>query len=377
MKASTTIVIALLCSFLCSSLVSCGDTLTLTVSSGSNKNWIAVQIANGGATTMTVEIQQAGASWAQMTYEGTGTNAGYYTYNDWSKDSVALPLSFRCTSTNGATVVLNNVVSSFPGSTQSIDSLALYSSGSSSSGGASSSTGNTNTGSSSGCSGKPKLMVPLYVYPGAAWDAVAAGASSVKTVAIINPNNGPGGAPDASYVSYMQKLHDAGVDLVGYVYTSYGARSAADVKADINTYASQWPLVTGIFLDEGANDASKLSFYQDLHSYIMAFPGYAYNIINPGVVPDSGYANAATQIVSFENYGTSAISTASWATCSNKDQFVGIAHTASAADMPALVSSLVSKNYGYIYVTDGAGGCCTYNALTSYYAALASTVGSQ
>jgi hypothetical protein len=328
---------------------------------------------------MTVEVLQAGSNWAQMTYEGAGMNAGYWTYNDWSKDSMGLPLSFRFTSTNGGTVVMNNVISSFSGVTQTIDSNAKYSSGSytpveedvdvppqTETGG--------NTGS--GCSAKPKLMVPLYVYPGAAWDAVAEGVAHAKTVAIINPNNGPGGAPDSAYVSYMQKLRNAGVELVGYVHTTYGARSASLVKADIDIYASQWPLVTGIFLDEAANDASQLPYYKDLHTYIMAMPGYNYNIINPGVVPDSGYANAATQIVSFENYGTSAISTPGWANCNNRDQFVAIAHTVASGSMQSIVDSCVSKQYGYIYVTDGAGGCCTYNELTSYYSSFAAYVGS-
>jgi len=36
----------------------------------------------------------------------------------------------------------------------------------------------------------------------------------------------------------MTKLHNAGVEMIGYVHTSYGARSISDVKAEIDIYAS-------------------------------------------------------------------------------------------------------------------------------------------
>jgi len=232
--------------------------------------------------------------------------------------------------------------------------------------------------SSGGCSAKTKMLVPLYVYPGAAWDKVIEGARSVKTVAIINPSSGPGGAPDSTYQTYMQKLHDAGVDMVGYVYTSYGARAQSAVKADVDAYASHFPLVKGIFLDEGANTASQLSFYKDLHTYIMSMPGYEYNIINPGVIPDSGYLTAATQIVTLEDYASSVSSagTPSYASCQNKEMFSAIVHTASASSMQSVIDNILNKGYfGYVYVTDGAGGCCTYNQLASYYTSMASYIG--
>jgi len=234
--------------------------------------------------------------------------------------------------------------------------------------------------SSSGCSGKVKIMVPLYVYPGSAWEAVASGASSVSTVAIINPNSGPANPPNSDYVSYMQKLHNAGVQMIGYVYTSYGTRATSAVEADITIYANQYPLLSGIFLDEGSADASLVSYYQTLHNYILSKPGWTINVINPGVAPTSGYLAASTQLVTLEDYGTAVAGAVvpSYVQCSNKGQFVAIIHDVSSSSMPSIVNSLLSKNYfGYIYVTDGEGGCCTYNSLTSYYASLVSYVASK
>jgi hypothetical protein len=229
-----------------------------------------------------------------------------------------------------------------------------------------------------------KIMVPLYTYPGASWDALVAGASKVKILAIINPNSGPATSVDSSYSSYMTKLKNAGVEMVGYVYTSYGARDINAVKADIDTYVSKYPLITGIFLDEGANDASKISFYTQVYNYIIAKPGYKHVILNPGAQTDQGYMAITTNIMIYENYGSSLASTtlSRWVKCAPtasqktgyKYHFSGVAHTASSSVQASYVQTLATMGMGYVYVTDGAGGCCTYNSLTSYFPALVDAV---
>jgi len=221
-------------------------------------------------------------------------------------------------------------------------------------------------------------MVPLYTYPGASWDSVAAGAASTQTVAIINPNSGPGTGPDSSYNTYMAKLHAAGVEMIGYVHTSYGARAIADVKADIDQYAAEFPLLVGIFLDEAAATADQVPYYTQLYTYIMNLPGYKYDVINPGTVPTQGYLAASTQIVSFEDTAAKFAASAdpSFASCSNKDHFSVIAYAASStATMQSTLATAKSKGYyGWVYVTDGAAGGSTYNNLASYYVAQATYV---
>jgi len=227
-------------------------------------------------------------------------------------------------------------------------------------------------------------MVPLYVYPGPAWDALIAAASKVKILAIINPNNGPVPTVDSAYSTYMTKLKNAGIEMVGYVYTSWGARDIAAIKADIDTYASKYPLVTGIFFDEAATEASKVPFYTQIYTHSMAKPGYTEVILNPGAQPDQGYLAAATNIMIYENYASSLASSSfnSWVKCAPsatqksgyKYKFSGIVHTAAASNMASYVKTLSDKGFGYVYITDGAGGCCTYNSLTSYFAQMADAV---
>jgi hypothetical protein len=226
-------------------------------------------------------------------------------------------------------------------------------------------------------------MVPLYVYPGAAWDAVIAAAGKVKILAIINPNSGPVATVDSSYSTYMTKLKDAGVEMVGYVYTSYGNRDLNAVKADIDTYATKYPFITGIFLDEAAADVAKLPVYTQIYNYIKS-KNHVHAILNPGIVPDQGYLAISSNIMIYENYGTSlaGASFSNWVKCAPnaaqkagyKYRFSGIAHTASSSTQASYVQGMVDKGIGYVYVTDGAGGCCTYNSLTTYFAQLASAV---
>jgi hypothetical protein len=230
-----------------------------------------------------------------------------------------------------------------------------------------------------------KFLVPLYVYPGAAWDNVAAGGLKVPTVAIVNPNSGPTAKPDSSYTSYMNKLKTNKVEMVGYVYTSWGARSITDVKRDIDTYVTNWPGIEGIFFDEGSAEAKDIPFYRELYNYVIG-KGYKQVILNPGVQPDAGYAAISTNIVIFEDYGNKFTSTKtypSWVTCAPnasqkagyKYKFSGIAHTVSGNTASTdVIKNMEKSGIGMVYVTDGAGGCCTYNNLVSYYSSQASSI---
>jgi len=225
----------------------------------------------------------------------------------------------------------------------------------------------------------------LYVYPGAAWDQVVAAANrGVQIIAIINPNSGPSNGPDSSYRTYMQKLANAGVEMVGYVHTLWGDRSLTTVKNEIDIYASQFPGVTGIFLDEASASASDVSYYTQVYNHIMSKSGYKHSILNPGTMPDQGYVPISSNIVIFEDAGSKLNPSRypSWVKCAPnasqkagyKYKFSGIAHSTSQSGMASVISSMQNAGMGLVYVTDGAGGCCTYNTLASYFSAQASAV---
>jgi len=225
----------------------------------------------------------------------------------------------------------------------------------------------------------------LYSYPGSAWDEVASAASSgVKIIAIINPSSGPiSGGPDSTWTTYMNKLTAAGVDMVGYVHTSYAGRSVSEVTAEVDVYASKYTGLKGIFLDEVSASASDLSWYSQVYSHISGKSGFSNTILNPGAMPDQGYLDVSTSIVIFENSASNlGTNFASWVKCAPsaaaksgyKYKFAGIAYGASSSEMSSVISSMKDSGMGLVYVTDGAGGCCTYNTLASYFASEATAV---
>jgi len=384
-----TIVFSLLLCALLAFVAADSSSIRIELSPESDSNWIAIAVHNASADISYVHIKESGRDAIQMQHED-----GHWTHSP--SNDVQFPLSFMLISVHGDLIIIQDAIHSLevdvidtkkqfpttPLATRSkskhtkapkVPTAAPSKSGSSSSGSSSSS------GGSSGCSTAMKLLVPLYTYPGASWTSVAQGAAHVHTVAIINPDSGPGSGPDSSYNTYMSTLHSAGVELVGYVHTSYGARAIADVKADIAQYASEFPLLVGIFIDECATASSEVSYYTEIYEYIMSFPGWKYDIINPGTVPASGYLEASTQIVAFEDTAAQFASSAdpSFASCSNANNFAMIAYAASgSSSMESTLNAAKSKGYyGWAYVTDGAAGGSTYNTLASYYSSEASFFG--
>jgi hypothetical protein len=230
-----------------------------------------------------------------------------------------------------------------------------------------------------------KLLVPLYVYPGAQWDQLIAAANSgVEIIAIINPSSGPGTRAEAAYGTYMKKMAAAGIDMVGYVHTTYGDRSINDVRNDINIYASQYPGLKGIFIDEASASASDIAYYTQVYQAITAKSGYTNVILNPGTQPDKGYLSISTNVVVFENAGSNFARTTfpSYVKCASSAaqksgysyRFGAIAYDVSSSAAPALLASMRNQGIGLVYVTDGAGGCCTYNNLVSYISSQANAV---
>ena len=102
--------------------------------------------------------------------------------------------------------------------------------------------------------GTVKMAVPAYFDPPSPeWQRLIAGAPAVGMI-VFNPESGPGTAADPAYTQVIAQAQAAGIVMVGYVATSYGARPEADVIADINRYYDFYTL-SGIYFAEGPMDA--------------------------------------------------------------------------------------------------------------------------
>lgn len=235
-------------------------------------------------------------------------------------------------------------------------------------------------GIASARAGNLKILYPLYAYPnwydGAAayiWDDIAAANATVSITAIINPNSGPnGGPPNTDFQHGMNDLKTAGVTMIGYVHTSYGARALADVEAEIDIYDQSFSSygLSGIFLDEASNDPAKLSYYQTLYNYIHAKPHLTSVITNPGTQIPEAFVKAPTSdsTAIFED-------TNGWMTY-KPDAYVAnyprlrfaavMLNIPTAAQMRSAVDLAAQRNVGYVFVTDDTTPN-PYDTLPSYW----------
>ena len=71
---------------------------------------------------------------------------------------------------------------------------------------------------------------------------------------VFNPASGPGTSTMPGYADAIARAQAAGIVMLGYVATSYGARPEAEVTADINNYYDLYN-PDGIYFAEGPMDA--------------------------------------------------------------------------------------------------------------------------
>lgn len=157
-----------------------------------------------------------------------------------------------------------------------------------------------------------QAMVPLYVYPGNTtwtnpdWSAAVAAIKanpSVHFYVVINPNSGPKNTSDptgfnggycnvdgdpnyvphgcnrdwTTHLDAINRLDNA--QTLGYVWTGYGQRDAADVRADVLEW-SQWDTaptwtagdtadisIHGLWFDEMGIDPGNATHYLDIMTY--------------------------------------------------------------------------------------------------------------
>jgi hypothetical protein len=154
---------------------------------------------------------------------------------------------------------------------------------------------------------KLQVLVPAYFYPlpGSAWDRLATTAKAMPDVtvtAIVNPSSGPGNKVDAQYTQAIRSFTGAGGKAIGYVSTRYGAVSQAKARQHIDRYLAFYGRehISGFFLDEMADNASKLAFYRELHDYIKGLDRGLQVVGNPGTLPVGDYAAVADTLVTFE-----------------------------------------------------------------------------
>jgi hypothetical protein len=192
----------------------------------------------------------------------------------------------------------------------------------------------------------PGSLVPAYLKPEAILALVER--STLPRLLVINPASGPGSASDPAYREAIGAAQAGGTHVLGYVPTTWGARPAAEVEPEIDRYRD-WYGVDGVFLDEAASSASRLSYYHALSHHARAV-GADFVVLNPGLMPARGYFGIADAIVTFEG----PISAYPGRRQADGIELERTAHLIYGASREQALRALQpSPSAGYVYVTSG------------------------
>jgi hypothetical protein len=201
----------------------------------------------------------------------------------------------------------------------------------------------------------------------------------VPLTAIMNPGNGPGNNVDSNYTSVVNSLRAAGGRVIGYVYSSYGARSLQVVLNDVDKYDSLYN-IDGIFVDEMANTgpAQRLDYYENIYNHVKGIDPNWEVMGNPGThtIPEFFTWPTADRLMVFENVGTAYpnYDPSDWNYNFDRSKFVHLVHTEpSSGNMLAHLQRAIGDNSSGIYVTDDVMNN-PWDRLPTYWTALVEAV---
>ncbi len=215
-----------------------------------------------------------------------------------------------------------------------------------------------------GASAPAGIAIPLYSYPtSGTWSTVIQAREAypnVPFIAIISPASGPGSAEDYNYAQGIKNLQAAGIKVLGYVDTAYGADSLSWVEYNIGLYNS-WYHVNGIFFDEMNNVPGYESYYSTLSGYVHSL-GMATTMGNPGTSVPSSYIGTMDILNVYENYGYPSLSFITYTGYSPSN----FAFTAYGVGLVSSYLASAANSVAWEYVTDGTWPN-PYNILPSYF----------
>jgi hypothetical protein len=212
-----------------------------------------------------------------------------------------------------------------------------------------------------------RAFVPAFFYASGIWQQ-AADTKPVPTYMILDISGlGAGSSPVGHFQSIVKKEQAAGVTILGYSSTAYGARPLPQIEADVRHYKA-WYGVTDMFLDEVKGIKSQLPYYRKLANYIRGTNPGTSIWINPGNYPDPSYMSVSNVVMAFEGpyslYHN--VDVPSWVFDYSPDRFANTVYATSGSQVTSALNLSKTRNAGYVYVTDGTGGN-PYSALPSYW----------
>jgi len=226
--------------------------------------------------------------------------------------------------------------------------------------------------------GTVKMAVPAYYPPSdPSWQRVIGGEPTVGMM-VFNPDSGPGTTTDQGYTRVIAQAQGAGIIMLGYVATNYGARPEADVIADINRYYDLYT-PSGIYFAEGPmdNDCTSMeAMYHRMSDAVRARDPRAYLAVGTRFCPT--YIYFFDLMVQFARNWTeyqTDYAPPSWMPANSPQRFCHFVNSVPASDASAALSRVISNGAGWVFVTDRSDPN-PWGVLPSYFDQELATMGS-
>lgn len=186
---------------------------------------------------------------------------------------------------------------------------------------------------------------------------------------VNNAAGGPGTSRNSAGLAIIRHEQDAGITVLGYIWTDYDNSSTAHDNIPITGSQIEqqmrdwknWYGVTDYFLDGVPDTSSQASFYMALYDYAHSLTPGDSVWINPGVYPAEGYMNASDVIVDWENT-TLPDTPPSWVFTYPASRFANVIHSYR-GDVITALNAIRADHAQHAYVADTSD----YSALPSYW----------
>lgn len=179
-----------------------------------------------------------------------------------------------------------------------------------------------------------------------------------------------GGIAGVTYGNAVANLAAQGVEVAGYVYSSYGERALQEIQQDVWLMKQSFPAMSAVFIDEVSGLTGDLALYSPLVTYAHSLALKV--IFNPGTLPaDKSYLTLADVTVVGENASdVSAAMAAARALGIPSKAIAGLEYAIASENVLAQTGKLLTNGAGYVYVTeDGSGGSNPWDSLAADFSA--------
>jgi len=234
-----------------------------------------------------------------------------------------------------------------------------------------------------------RLAVPSYQPPGGTvWRAWAAQGPSSVGIMIINLKKGDDTNYSSSVDNAVLRARKQGMFVLGYTYTSYGARNPDVIRSRIDALYQNY-LVDGIFFDETPTDCNgsnsyfgtQFLYYQQLTNYVRQKQvGARMTVLNPGTyTPSPCWMGITNILVNWESPGVGAYQANyldyPWVHQYPPDRFWHIVLGVPQSELQNTIELARTRNAGWVYISESPDNA--YNQIPVYWTAEATAVAQQ